>query len=44
MIDWELLCMDLYENTGRWFKIGYQLKLLVATQPQVRQVELIAQI
>ena len=43
-VDWELLCIDWYENTGRWFEMGYQLKLLVATQPEDRQVELITQI
>ena len=43
-VDWELLYIDWYENTGRWFEMGYQLKLLVATQPEDRQVELITQI
>ena len=43
-VDWELLYIDWYENTGRWFEMGYQLKLLVATQPEDRQVELTIQI
>ena len=42
--DWELLYIDWYENTGRWFEMRYQLKLFLATQPEDRQVELITQI
>ena len=43
-VDGQLLYIDWYEDTGRWFEMGYQLEFLVATQPEDRQVELITQI